>query len=1087
MSFWLSQRYELTGLAHRFNRLRSATQQVMVIAATGSWALAAIFFLFAPSLFAIDFEKNIEPILKSRCLECHGSEKQKGQFRVDRLASLLQGGDSGEAAVVPGNPKNSFLIKAIRHEEPDYEMPPRGEKLTDAEIALIEDWIREDAETPERLGPAEERVELIHWSFTPLKKSDQANSIDGFVGVKLAENGLTLSERADRRALIRRLYLVMLGLPPTPEQVERFMDGESDEAWNALVEDVLASPHYGERWATHWLDLVRFGESNGFETNRERLTAWPFRDWVIDSFNQDKPYDQFVREQIAGDSVGSPIGTGFLVAGPFDTVKGQDPKLGLIQRMNELDDMINTTGTAFLGLTTGCARCHNHKFDPVSQVDYYAMQAVFAGVKHGEAKMPLTKTAHQKLTKIRSEIADLKTKMEPFISVSTGAAVAIDDAAAILLEEKRGHGVKLGGPEPNLSGGSYTWWTRTESKDVIVYQPRVSGSYRIWLSWGAGHESHSTDTRYILQSVSGEKEIAKVNQQQLADGSGKVNGKSLWSGLFDAGVHELKADDKLVVRGGKTGTAMTADIVFFQPASSEGMPSLRAAVNAKHNLESFAPTPARFVRFSIAKTNRGQPCLDELEIFSGDKNVALTSNGAVATSSGDFVHPKHKLEHINDGQYGNSKSWISENTEGWVQIEFPDTMTISRIEWARDREGKFDDRVAIDYQIEAAVEPGKWMTLASSADRMPVGEKQSPPELYRFTGENAAQGLQWHAQLKQLEAEAEKIDKSQMVYAGKFAQPGTTHRLYRGEPDAKREEVGPDAIAVFASLGLEANAPEKERRVALADWIASPDNPLTARVIVNRLWQFHFGTGIVDTPSDFGRNGSAPTHPELLDWLAMELIENGWSLKHMHRLILQSATWQQSNRPNSAAMKVDATSRLLWRFPPRRLEAEGIRDSILAVTGSLDLNNRGGPGFSPFEVEMENVRHYHPKKKFGPDDWRRMIYMTKIRQEREQVFGAFDCPDASQAVPKRSRSTTPLQALNLLNSQFVIQQADLFADLLELESDDREAQIRTAYERCFNRPATDMEISDANSFIEAEGLNQFTRAMLNTNEFVFIP
>lgn len=273
----------------------------------------------------------------------------------------------------------------------------------------------------------------------------------------------------------------------------------------------------------------------------------------------------------------------------------------------------------------------------------------------------------------------------------------------------------------------------------------------------------------------------------------------------------------------------------------------------------------------------------------------------------------------------------------------------------------------------------------------------------------------------------------------------------------------------------------------MADWIASPDNPLTARVIVNRLWQFHFGTGIVDTPSDFGRNGSAPTHPELLDWLAMELIENGWSLKHMHRLILQSATWQQSNRPSSEAMKVDATSRLLWRFPPRRLEAEGIRDSILAVTGSLDLNNRGGPGFSPFEVEMENVRHYHPKKKFGPDDWRRMVYMTKIRQEREQVFGAFDCPDASQAVPKRSRSTTPLQALNLLNSQFVIQQADLFADLLELESDDREAQIRTAYERCFNRPATDMEISDANSFIEAEGLNQFTRAMLNTNEFVFIP
>ena len=1076
MNFWCNQIFERTGSIRRTN-----------LVASWPWCLVVIGLVAAPMVRSADFEERIEPIFESRCIDCHGPDKQKGQFRVDRLASLLVGGDSGEAAVVPGEPEGSFLIKAIRQDEPGYEMPPKGKKLEEAEIALIEDWIREGAKTPERLGPAEEKIELTHWSFVPLQKSERADSVDGFVKARLGESGLTLSERADRRTLIRRLFLVMVGIPPTPEQVDRFVKDESDGAWDRLIGEVLASPHYGERWATHWLDLVRFGETNGFETNRERLTAWPFRDWVIDSFNQDKPYDQFIREQIAGDAVGSPIGTGFLVAGPFDTVKGQDPKLGLMQRMNELDDMINTTGTAFLGLTTGCARCHNHKFDPVSQVDYYAMQAVFAGVNHGEAKMPLTKTAHRELTRIRSEIVDLKTKLAPFIPVSKGAVVAVDDSVAKLLEEKRGHGVKLGGPEPNLSGGSYTWWTRTEGKDVMIYQPRVSGRYRLWLSWGAGHKTHSADTRYILRTASGEKEIASVDQQRLADGSGEISGKSLWSGLYDAGVHELKAADKLLVRGGKTGTAMTADVVFFQPESSEGMPSLRAAVNAKHNIESFAPRRAKFVRFSIAKTNGAQPCLDELEIFGGEKNVALASSGAVASSGGDFVHPKHKLEHINDGQYGNSRSWIAKETTGWVQIEFPEVAEIDRIEWARDREAKFSDRLAVEYRIEAAVEPGKWVTLASSSDRLPFDTKQAAPETYRFTGEKAEQGRQWHAQLKQLESEAEKIDKSQMVYAGRFSQPGMTHRLYRGEPDAKREEVGPGAIAVFSSLGLEKNAPEKDRRVALADWITSPENPLTARVIVNRLWQFHFGTGIVDTPSDFGRNGSAPTHPELLDWLAMELIENDWSLKHVQRLILQSATWQQSNRPNESAMQVDASSRLLWRFPPRRLEAEGIRDSILSVTGALELQNRGGPGFSPFEVEMENVRHYHPKKNFGPDDWRRMIYMTKIRQEREQVFGAFDCPDASQAVPKRSRSTTPLQALNLLNSRFVIQQAGLFAERLESESDDRATQIRRAYELCFNRPATNVEIVDANSFIEAEGLTQFTRAMLNANEFVFIP
>ena len=333
----------------------------------------------ASASFAVEFESQIEPIFQSRCAECHGEDKQKGQFRVDRLAALLKGGDTGEPAVIPGNPKESFLVKAIRHDESGYEMPPKGKKLADSEIALIETWIREGAKTPSRYGPADEKVELTHWSFVPVAKPDSADSIDGFIERKLAENGLKPSSEADRRTLIRRLFLVMLGLPPKPEEVDAFLADERPDAWSRLVEKVLASPHYGERWATHWLDLVRFGETHGFEMNRERPTAWPYRDWVIEAFNSDKPYDQFVREQIAGDGLGSPIGTSFLVAGPVDQVKGQDPSLRLMQRMNELDDMINTTGTAFLGLTTGCARCHNHKFDPISQVDYYAMQAVFAG------------------------------------------------------------------------------------------------------------------------------------------------------------------------------------------------------------------------------------------------------------------------------------------------------------------------------------------------------------------------------------------------------------------------------------------------------------------------------------------------------------------------------------------------------------------------------------------------------------------------------------------------------------------------------------------------------------------------------------
>jgi len=341
--------------------------------------------------------------------------------------------------------------------------------------------------------------------------------------------------------------------------------------------------------------------------------------------------------------------------------------------------------------------------------------------------------------------------------------------------------------------------------------------------------------------------------------------------------------------------------------------------------------------------------------------------------------------------------------------------------------------------------------------------------------------------LRENEKRLVDLQSQNKVYAGNFMEPEPTHVLYRGDPDAKREEVFPDAISAFVSLNLSRDEPEQRRRLALANWIASPDNPMTARVLVNRLWQFHFGNGIVDTPSDFGLNGVPPTHPLLLDWLAVELMENGWSIKHIHRLILNSNTWQQSSRPKTRAMRIDADSRLLWRYPTRRMAAEAIRDSVVMVSGMLNLKS-GGPGFDGFQVQMENVRHFFPKKSYGISDWRRMIYMTKVRQEQESVFGVFDCPDASQSVPKRSRSTTPLQALNLLNSKFLMQQASLFSDRLRNNvGSNTVEQIDSAFELCFNRPPTSTERKDALLFIESQGLTQFTRALLNTNEFVFVP
>lgn len=1068
-----------------FTNLRAGLQCSLV---------AGSLLISSTNAIAVDFEKEIEPAFKMHCWDCHGPDEQESQLRLDRLANLLSGGNSGEPAVVPGKPDASYLLKLIRHEEPGTAMPPDG-KLSKEQIASIEQWIRDGAKTPVRYGPAKAKADLSHWAFQPIRETP-SSGIDEFIRKKLASSSLQMSPQAEKRILIRRLYLVMLGLPPSPERVERFINDTSKSAWTNLVDEVLASPHYGERWATFWLDLVRFGETHGFETNRERPHAWRYRDWVIHSLNEDKPFDQFVKEQIAGDALNAPVATGFLVAGPYDLVKGQDPKLGLMQRMNELDDMINTTGTAFLGLTTGCARCHSHKFDPISQRDYYAMQAVFAGVRHGDRQLPPTPDTLKELKAIDQQIAELTEKLKPFKRTEAPAAIVLDESRAKHFVKPRGTAKHAAVPANTFGNQHYTWWTNEPGKVFASYQPQVRGDYRVWLSWGSGFHTHCKDARYVIRSASGDEEIAQVNQRLPANGKGQVDQVPRWSDFYDAGIHTLAPDDEILIIGGDEGTAMTADVVVLQPVSNlekatASLPQLRQPVRPTINSEEFPVREALFVRFTIHKSNQSQACIDELEIFSNGNNVALASAGAKATSSGDFVHPKHKLEHINDGLYGNPHSWItSKPTGGWVQIEFPEPKEIDRIVWARDREGQFADRLAIDYRIETALKEGQWEIVATSDDRLTPGKTTSANDVYDFRrhdNKRAEQGKHWLKQLTSARQQKEQLSKSETAYAGTFSQPGPTHRLYRGEPDAKREQVTPGSIDAFASLNLKTDSPEQKRRLAFANWIASKENPLTARVIVNRIWQFHFGTGIVDTPSDFGRNGAIPTHPELLDWLAKDLITHNWSLKHIHRRILMSETWQQSNRPNSNAMKIDATSRLLWRFPQRRMEAEAIRDSILSVTGVLDLQKSGGPGFSPFEVELENVRHYHAKTTFGPEDFRRMVYMTKVRQEREHVFGAFDCPDSSMAVPKRSRSTTPLQALNLLNSQFIMQQADLFATRLSKESNSRNDQIRRAWQLCYQRNPTQEETADSHTFIETHGLTQFSRALLNTNEFVFIP
>ncbi len=886
----------------------------------------------------LDFEEHIRPILEANCYRCHGEQKQKGKLRLDGPAHIRKGGDSGELLLGPGRRSESFLYKLVSRADPEEAMPPKEkDTLSREEIEQLGLWIDQGGKMP---GEGEAvKLTTDHWSFQPVAKSHRHAKVDDYLKEARKARGLNSSPRANRRTLIRRLYLVILGLPPTPEEVTFFEKDESPDAWAVLVEKVLASPHYGERMARYWLDVIRFAESNGFETNRERPTAFRFRDYIIESFNEDKPYDQFVREHLAGDALGAEIGTGFLVAGPHDVVKSPDPNLTLAQRQDELADMINTTGTAFLGLTIGCARCHNHKFDPVTQRDYYSMQAIFAGVRHGERA--------------------LKTGL-------------------------------------NLKA----------------------------------------------------KEEAAALRKALA-----------------------AAEDEL---GGLR--ALAAKRVGRPPA--KGPP-----VKARGNVEHFEGTVAKHVRFTIHKSNGSQPCLDELQVFAAGgegENVAL---GGVPSSSGDLAgYAIHKLEHINDGQFGNGRSWIASSGSGWVQIEFAKPRQVNRIAWSRDREGRFTDRLAIDYQIELSLDGKSWKVVAHSGEREAFGGQTDPDAfVLRLPAERATRARGLLSERGSLRARIAALEAGPKAWVANFSQPGATHRLYRGDPMAKREEVPPDALEVIGSLGLAMGVPEQERRIALANWIATAEHPLTARVAVNRWWQFVFGAGLVDTPSDFGRNGTLPSHPELLDWLASQFVKSGWSVKEALRTILNSEAFQQSSGPQGQAARIDSESRFLWRFPPRRLEAEAIRDSILVTAGTLD-RRMGGPSFHLFEVERENVVHYHPKEETGPAEWRRMIYMFKIRQEQDAVFGVFDCPDGNQVIPKRSRSTTPLQALNLLNSRFTMQQAEKLATRVGAG----ERGIRRVFEILYGRAGREEEVADALSFVTEHGLVSFCRAMLNTNEFLFV-
>jgi hypothetical protein len=942
------------------------------------------------------FSKQVAPALVAKCVSCHKADNAKGKLDLTTREGMLRGGSSG-AGLVPGDLDESpIYTRAIPDDDgTPPEMPAKGEPLTPKESEALRAWIAAGAEWPNGLILRETaKADANFWSLRPIAgaappdvtdapEAWTKHPIDRFLMAQLRANNLAPNPPADPRVFIRRASYDLTGLPPTPEEIDAFaaecraegagQGGLPDAAVGRLIDRLLASPRYGERWGRHWLDVVRFGESIGYERNQIITTLWPFRDYIIRSFNEDRPFDRLIVEHLAGDVIGKDdpaveIGSAFLVAGPYDDVGNQDAAAAAQIRADQMDEMIRATSESFLGVTLGCARCHDHKFDPLTSRDYYAMYATFSGTVHGEREVATAEARKRRaealapLREQRDKLAARKAELEKNLA---------ERARASEEEESRK-------------------WTR----------PRAS--------------------RYGTE---------------------------------------------------ETFPAVTAGQVRLTVDGSD------------------APDPNQR-RFKI----------DEFEVWTaGDnpRNVALASAGGTAIGASheaSDIAGAYSADLTIDGRFG--ARWFARDDTLIIKLARPET--IDRVLFSSDRTralGESSDVTVFvgDYTIDVSNDDGAtWTRVASSADRIPAteGRKQARLRANAKTDEDQARLAEASKALAEIDAAIAKVPSLPVWWVGTHRpQPGPFHVFIGGSPQRTGDEVVPASLEVLkevtVSYRLAADSDEGQRRLALAKWITDPGNPLTPRVLANRLWHYHFGTGIVDTPSDFGYLGGRPTHPELLDWLASELIREGWKLKPIHRLIMMSQAYRQASSWREEAAHADADARLLWRFPPRRLDAEEIRDTMLDVAGKLDLT-MGGPGFRLYEYQQDNVATYVPLDTHGPETYRRGVYHHNARSSRVDLMTDFDCPDPAFAEARRASTVTPLQALTLMNHPFALDMAGALAERLEREASDPPARVRRAFSLAFGRDPTEAETSGAIALIEAHSLRAFCRAILNANEMIHV-
>jgi hypothetical protein len=959
------------------------------------------------------FDEQIAPILSRRCVGCHNGFDRKGGLNLVDQQAALGGGDSG-SVITAQDADSSLLWQRVR----DGEMPPRG-PLPDAEKERLRTWIQDGA----RWGTnpidihrftTETRAGRDWWSLQPLCKPDVRDSavhpVDYFLRMTLEQHSLTPSGPADRRTLIRRLSFNLLGLPPSFDEVERFVNDPDPSAYDRLVTDMLNSPHFGERWARHWLDVARYGESDGFEYDRMRPDAWHYRDWVVEALNADVPYDEFAKRQIAGDVLypGDPAAitaTGFLVCGASDGLLPQGEVMRKIMRQDALEDFVGTVCQTFLGLTTNCARCHDHKFDPISQMDYYRIAASLAGVTHGTRTVPAVAdrvaSLQQEVAEVNADLAEIERPIREQIlaELSRGAASGTELPAAIA-----------------------EWDFTAAAAD------RLSGQFH-----GNARRNHDSLELDGVDSYFASLPIATA-----------VREKTL----------EVRVQlDSLDQKGGAAITLQTLDgaqfdgIVFAEREPRMWMAGSNSFVRTRSFQGPEEQIDTEFIHWAI--------------VYEADGTITGYRNGL-----------PYGLPYKSEG--------VVEYPANNCQILFglrhapPDASRLLRGKIAL---GRLYDRALTPEQIAASAGHASNIVSRSAIVARLSGDVRSTWESLRRRQDRLVTRLR-------------QCDRHE-TYAAVPQTPGATHLLRRGNPMDEGSVVAPGGLSgiagVNADFGLDATAPEGDRRRKLAEWVASEHNPLFARVIVNRLWHHHFGRGLVGTPNDLGFNGGLPSHPELLDWLAATLIENRWSLKSIHRLIVTSHAYRQLSVDRNEAMTVDADNRWLWKFPSRRLDAEEIRDATLSVAGQLQ-SDVGGPAFRDVRPYFHRgSQFYEPIDPAGPEFHRRSIYRMWARGGRSPMLDVFDCPDPSATAPARGRTTTPLQALTMMNHSFSLRMSEALAQRIEQESQAmRTESIVMAFRRVLCRDPRYDEQRELADFVAQHGLAAVCRVLLNANEFLHV-